>query len=71
MRAVASTTVTSSPLKARDQALACFSFPSLADYEVFRTGFGVDPEYAAADRMRDESECVLRWERTFMRPVLP
>jgi hypothetical protein len=56
---------------ASDQALACFSFPSLAAYEVFRTGFGVDPDYIAADRIRDESGCVLRWERTFMRPVLP
>jgi hypothetical protein len=25
----------------------------------------------AADRIRDESGCVLRYERTFMRPLLP
>jgi hypothetical protein len=24
-----------------------------------------------ADRIRDESGCVLRYERTFMRPLLP
>jgi hypothetical protein len=55
---------------ASDRAIACFSFESRADYEVFREGFGVDPEFIAADRIRDESGCVLRWERTFMRPVL-
>ena len=27
-------------------------------------------EFNAADRIRDESGCVLRWQRTFMRPVL-
>ncbi|HYJ68618.1 MAG TPA: NIPSNAP family protein [Nocardioidaceae bacterium] len=54
---------------ASDQALALFSFPSLAAYEEFRQGFGVDPEYIAADRIRDESGCVIRYERTFMRPV--
>jgi hypothetical protein len=56
---------------ASDRALALFSFPSLADYETYRTGFGVDPEFAAADRIRDESGCVVRHERTFMRPLLP
>ena len=55
---------------ASDSALALFSFPSLADYEEYRRGFGSDPEFLAADRIRDESGCVLRYERTFMRPVL-
>jgi hypothetical protein len=56
---------------ASDRALALFSFPSLADYEQYRTLFGVDPEFVAADRIRDESGCVTRYERTFMRPLLP
>jgi NIPSNAP len=56
---------------ASDKALALFSFPSLADYEVYRRRFGVDPDFVAADRIRDESGCVLRYERTFMRPLLP
>jgi hypothetical protein len=56
---------------ASDEALALFSFPSLADYEVYRQRFGTDPEFVAADRIRDESGCVLRHERTFMRPLLP
>ena len=56
---------------ASDKALALFSFPSLAAYETYRGRFGVDPEFIAADRIRDESGCVLRYTRTFMRPLLP
>jgi hypothetical protein len=55
---------------ASDRALALFSFPSLARYESYRELFGVDPEFIAADRIRDESGCILRYERTFMRPLL-
>lgn len=56
---------------ASDRAIALFSFPSLADYESYRALFGVDPAFVAADRIRDESSCVLRYERSFMRPLLP
>ncbi|MET0337032.1 MAG: NIPSNAP family protein [Caulobacter sp.] len=56
---------------ASDRALALFSFESLAAYELYRQRFGVDPDFVAADRIRDESGCVLRHERTFMRPLLP
>jgi hypothetical protein len=56
---------------ASDRALALFTFPSLAAYEDYRTLFGVHPDFVEADRMRDESGCVLRYERTFMRPFLP
>lgn len=56
---------------ASDDALALFSFPSLADYERYRARFGVDPEFVDADRIRDDSGCVLRYDRTFMRPLLP
>lgn len=55
---------------ASDRALALFSFPSLAAYESYRSLFGVDPEFVAADEIRDASGCVLRYERSFMRPVL-
>ena len=55
---------------ASDRALALFSFPSLAAYETYRSRFGVDPEFVVADKIRDDSGCVLRFERTFMRPVL-
>jgi hypothetical protein len=54
---------------ASDRALALFSFPSLAAYEQYRQRFGVDPEFVAADRIRDESGCVVRYDRTFMRPL--
>ena len=55
---------------ASDRALALFSFPSLADYEIYRSRFGNDPDFVEADRIRDESGCVLRHDRTFMRPLL-
>ncbi len=55
---------------ASDVALALFSFPSLAHYERYRARFGVDPEFIEADRIRDETRCVVRYERTFMRPLL-
>ena len=54
---------------ASDRALALFSFPSFADYEIYRARFGVDPEFVAADKIRDDSGCVLRFERSFMRPL--
>lgn len=56
---------------ASDVAYALFSFPSLADYERYRRLFGVDPDFIAADKIRDESGCVRRYERTFLRPLLP
>jgi hypothetical protein len=55
---------------ASDRALALFSFPNLAAYERYRSRFGVDPEFIEADRIRDESGCVLRYDRSFMRPLL-
>ncbi len=56
---------------ASDRALALFSFPSLAAYEQYRTLFGKDPDFIAADRIRDESGCVIRYDRSFMRPMFP
>lgn len=56
---------------ASDRALALFSFPSLAAYEQYRTHFGTDPDFVEADRIRDASGCVVRYDRTFMRPLLP
>ena len=54
---------------ASDRALALFSFPSLAAYERYRARFGTDPDFVAADRIRDEGGCVVRYDRTFMRPL--
>jgi hypothetical protein len=55
---------------ASDVAYALFSFESLAAYERYREGFGRDPDFIAADRIREESGCVRRYERSFLRPVL-
>ncbi|GAA3588728.1 NIPSNAP family protein [Kribbella ginsengisoli] len=55
---------------ASDKAMALFSFPSLAAYEQYRTLFGVHPDFIAADKFRDETGCVIRYDRSFMRPVL-
>jgi hypothetical protein len=54
-----------------DRALALFSFPSLAAYEQYRALFTHDPDFIAADRIRDDSGCVIRYDRTFMRPLFP
>lgn len=56
---------------ASDRALALFSFPSLAEYEKYRGQFGVNEEFMAADRIRDSSGCVVRYDRSFMRPLFP
>ena len=56
---------------ASDRAMALFSFPNLATYEQYRERFGSDADFIAADQIRDESGCVLRYDRTFMRPLLP
>ena len=56
---------------ASDKALALFTFDSLTAYEAYRQNFGVDPEFIAADKIREDTGCVLRWERTLMRPFMP
>ena len=57
--------------KEQHRALALFSFPSFAAYEQYRTLFGKHPDFIAADRIREESGCVVRYDRSFMRPMLP
>ena len=51
-------------------ALPFFSFPSMAAHQQYRQRVEVDPAVIAADCIRDESGCVLRYERSFMRPFL-
>jgi len=38
--------------------------------QIYRQDFGRDPDFLAADRIREESGCVVRYERSFLRPVL-
>ncbi|MDH4440331.1 MAG: NIPSNAP family protein [Rhizobium sp.] len=54
---------------ANDIALALFSFPSLAAYEVYREAMAGDPECQAAFAYAEETRCILRYERSFMRPI--
>lgn len=55
---------------ASDVALALFSFPSLAHYEEYREQARTDPECQAAIRYSRETGCIVRFERSFFRPVL-
>lgn len=54
---------------ANDIALALFSFPSLADYEIYRSRMATDAECQAAFAYAEETRCLIRYERSFMRPV--
>src|SRR5262245_7076547 len=51
------------------RALALFGFTNVAGYERYRSRCRVDQEFIDADRIRDESGCVLRYDRSFMRPL--
>ncbi len=52
-----------------DLAVALFSFPSLAKYEQYRTDSLKDPECRAAYEFANETKCIIRYERHFLRPV--
>lgn len=54
---------------ANDIALAMFSFPSLGEYEAYRKKSFKDEKCKAAFAYADETECILRYERSFFRPV--
>ena len=55
---------------ASDLAVALFSFPSLADYERYRTAAREDEDCRAASRFAEETRCIVRVEREFLEPVL-
>lgn len=50
-------------------AVALFSFPSVEAYEKYRTEVMGDPECIAITKLRDETRCFTKYERTFMRAV--
>lgn len=56
---------------ASDKALALFSFESLAAYEAYRAHFGVNDDFIQMDIFRDQTECVVRYQRSFIRPLFP
>ena len=56
---------------ANNIAITLFSFPSLAAYESYRIAVKNDENAKAAWRLGETSRCILSFERTFMRPLLP
>lgn len=55
---------------ASDIAYAMFSFPTLAAYEDYRRRMAADPECQAVLEMEKRNRSIVRYERSFMRPVL-
>ncbi|ANM31236.1 NIPSNAP family containing protein [Acidobacteria bacterium Mor1] len=55
---------------ANDEAVALFSFPTLADYERYRRDSLQDPECVDAYRLAEETGCIRRYDRSFLRPLL-
>ena len=52
-----------------DIAVALFSFPSLAEYEKYRSASFRDPECKAAFELAERTRCIISYERQFLRPV--
>lgn len=52
-----------------DEAFALFTFPSLAEYETYRTASFSDPECLAMFEYARETGCIRRYERRFLAPV--
>ncbi|MEO9903508.1 NIPSNAP family protein [Nisaea sp.] len=53
-----------------DVALAIFSFESLAPYDVYRKEAAGNPDVQKAMEFANETKCLLRYERSFFRPLL-
>jgi len=51
-------------------AYALFSFPSMAEYEIYREAATQDADCIAAMEHADRTRCIHSFERTFLRPVL-
>jgi len=50
-------------------AFASFSFPTLADYEVYRNELAKSEECQLVLKRAQENGCIISYERSFMRPV--
>ncbi len=55
---------------ANNIALCLFSFPSLADYENYRKDSLNDKECIETFKYADDTDCIVSYERSFLRPVL-
>ena len=56
---------------ANDLAVALFSFASLAAYEEYRRQSATDADCQAAFAYAATTRCIVRYDRSFLRPVLP
>jgi NIPSNAP len=54
---------------ANNIAYALFSFPSLAEYEIYRAKILTDPDCLVAFAHAEQTRCILSFERSFLRPV--
>jgi uncharacterized protein (DUF1330 family) len=54
---------------ANNVALALFTFPSLAEYETYRSDYFSDPECLEAFKYAEETRCIISYERSFFRPI--
>jgi hypothetical protein len=52
-----------------DEAFALFTFPSLAEYEAYRTASRTDPECLEAFQLARDTQCIRRYERRFLTPL--
>jgi len=52
-----------------DLAFAMFSFPTRSAYQDYRNKVRAEPECIAAERLLEESRCLLDYERTFVEPL--
>lgn len=50
-------------------ALALFTFPSLAEYEVYREHSFKDEDCIAAFKYAEDTRCILSYERSFFKPI--
>ncbi|MGI9306339.1 MAG: NIPSNAP family protein [Gammaproteobacteria bacterium] len=54
-----------------DIAYCHFSFDSLADYEAYRARMWDDQECLDAYEVAKSNKCILRYDRSFTRPIMP
>lgn len=54
---------------ANDLAVCLFSFPSLADYETYRSQSRQDEDCQQAFRFAERTSCIRRFDRQFLRPL--
>lgn len=54
---------------ASDIAYASFSFDSMSAYEAYRTASAEDEDCKAAIAFAQQTQCIRRYERSFLRPV--